>query len=133
MNDDELSSSLILNIPQPKIPSQDNDIVYNNESTILNSIITETLAKNDQLLTDKTSQTSLLKLDKATSTHFLLSMPNKQIDIFQDFYKDLFIIEKNTTTIHNLGKHERWIENASASYVHPFNTFSHQTCFYRYK
>ncbi|CAF1501856.1 unnamed protein product, partial [Rotaria sordida] len=135
----ELSSSSLLNIEQTKNLSQDNHIVYNNESTMLNSIITyilndrlttETLAKNDQLLSDKIRQTSLFKLDKTTSIHSLSPILNQQSNIFNNFYKNLFIFENNNISKnYNLGKHEHWIANATASYIHPFHTYSHQQCF----
>ncbi|CAF2108665.1 unnamed protein product [Rotaria magnacalcarata] len=120
---DELSSRFILNTEQTKIPSQDNYIVYNEESTNLDSIITDIL--NDCLTTEtlaKNSQTSLLKLDKTTSTHFVLPNLNKQSNVSNDFYTDLFSFEKNTSIDSNLGKDEHWIVNTSASYyVHPFH------------
>jgi hypothetical protein len=45
------------------------------------------------------------------------------------FFKDLFIFEKNPSKNSNLGKHEHWIANATASYLHPFHNYPHQQCF----
>jgi len=121
------SSSSSSNTKQTETPSQDNHIVYYDESTMLNSLITnllndrittETLAENNQLSSATNSRRSLFKLDKTTSMHSLLSISNEQTNIFSD----LFIFEKPPSRNPNLGKHENWIANATASYIHPFNT-----------
>lgn len=79
----------------------------------LNDSLTE---ENEQLFSDKNSRTSLFKLDKSTSTHSLSSTP-------KDFFTDLFIFEKPSSKNPNLGKHENWIANATASYRHPFHNY----------
>ncbi len=100
-------------------------MIDNDESIITDkvndSLTTETLAENEQLYSDKNSRISLFKLDKSTSMHSLLSISRKPSNIFED----LFIVEKNS----NLGKHEHWISNAMASYLHPFHDHPHQPCF----
>jgi hypothetical protein len=125
------SSSSSSNTRQAETLSPDNHIVRYDESTMLDSLITnllndrittETLAENNQLSSDTNTRRSLFKLDKTTSMHSLLSTSNEQTNIFSDFFTDLFIFEKPPSRNPNLGKHEHWIANATASYIHPFNT-----------
>jgi hypothetical protein len=124
---DELSP-----IPSLTIEQIENHIVHNDELTVTDKLndclTTETLAENDQLFPNKNSRTSLLKLDKSTSTHSLSPISNKQSNIFHDFFTNLFIFEKTSSRNDTLGKHENWIANATASYLHPFHDYPHQQC-----
>ena len=78
--------------------AQDNPIVYNDESIMLNSIITDILndritTANNQLSSDNnTSRRSLFKLDKTTSMH---SLPEEQSNIFDDFFTQSIYFRKN--------------------------------------
>ena len=107
----------------PSPPLQDN----HDETILLNSIINDRLS-TETLLSDKNSRGSLFKLDKATSTHSLSPIIDTQSNIFENFFTDLFIFENNPSRNYNLGKHEHWISNAMASYIHPFNDYPHQQC-----
>jgi hypothetical protein len=126
---DELSPSPPIDIEQTDKPSIDNHLQHDDESIMLNDRLTnETLAENEQLLSDKNSRRSLFKLDKTTSTHSLPPISSKQSNIFDNFFTDLFIFEKTTSENHNLGKHEHRIANAAASYIHPFHDYPHHQC-----
>jgi len=100
-------------------------LIDNDESIITDKVNDSLTTENEQLYSDKNSRISLFKLDKSTSMHSLLSISRKSSNIFED----LFIVEKNSSKNSNLGKHEHWISNAMASYLHPFHDHPHQPCF----
>ncbi|CAF1194795.1 unnamed protein product [Adineta steineri] len=121
------SSSLTLDIEQTNNLLENNPVIYENESIMLSSILTdilndrlttETLAGNNPLSSDRNNRRSSFKLDKTTSIHSLSTSFNKQ--------SNDFVFEKTTARNYNLGKHENWIHNATISYIHPFNDYIHQ-------
>jgi hypothetical protein len=121
INEIELHEETCSRLNEELSPLQDN---HHDETILLNNDRSTT----ETLLSDKNSRRSLFKLDKATSTHSLSPIIGKQSNIFDNFFTDLFIFEKNPSRNHNLGKHEHWISNAMASYIHPFNDYPHQQC-----